>query len=355
MSIYTKRKFSPCEFITEYSSEVWEKLKKVDLSAANAQMIRYDETSITQELIYLFQKLTKSSNFHLFENKIEQTSGADLELRIVSKSTKYGYHAFIQSKRVYGKSKSYDALNSKHGREQMERLIKYVKKESNGAIPLYLFYNYHSDSSYNESPQDYGLTVTPAAGILEKFGQSPKHKIEPWTSPLNFKELHIDHSNFCIPFYSLFCQKSLATSVYDLRFPFNIPLLFLKSPIIQSELREVKLIDLLDKGGDLEGIQKTILNKNFGVVDSTYFKQELNDYGIELKLDHNVESSRKTLSQFNNGEKSNWLKGYGRIEDHEPNEQPQNFNEPEIEEDENNLPNKEYTLKARYKIVLIIE
>lgn len=344
MSIYTNRKFTPCDFITEYSGEVWEKLKKVNISAGNPQMMKYDETSITQELIYLFQKFTHSSKFHLYENRIERTSGADIELRIISNRTNLGYHAYIQSKRVYSPNQDYRALNSAHGRTQVDRLINYVNTTTPGAVPLYLFYNYHNDTNCNRNPNDFGLTIAPAAGIKSKFGTLTGTNLTGWNNVPNFELFHLSNPRFCKPFYSLFCPGILKSQFYGIPFPMSLPFYFLNSLDITDVMRDFRLSQLFDDV-NLREITEAITKRDYGVVDSTNLKKELIKNGVKLSIDTNLDKSLDGIIKFGIGDESQWLKGYSKIGKEGLNSEFETKDE--FEED--------FEPKARYKMVLIID
>lgn len=344
MSIYRNTRFTPCDFISEYSEDVWDRLRTVQATAGTQQQIRYDETTVTQEMVYLFNRLTTGGNVHLFERDDERNSGADLDLRIVSNSSNYGFHAYIQSKRVYNPNQTYDALFREHGRVQLDRLINYQIQNNTGALPLYLFYNYHSDRNCNRNPKDFGLTIAPAISIKNRFGRVNAGELVGWNDNPSFELFHITNQNFCRPFTTLFCPKLSLFPYMGLSFPFNIPFLIFEVIGLRGIFRDIRINDLLQLN-DFSVILKRIVDGNYGVVDSLMFKKELIEKGVPIKIPEVTDNLLDSLLKFNMETKSDWLKGYSRYGV---------FNKDLLE---SMYPEEEKidSFEARYKVVIVLD
>lgn len=344
MSIYRHSRFNPCDFITEYSEDVWDRLRTVQATAGTQQRIRYDETTVTQEMVYLFNRLTTGGRVHFFERNDEPVSGADLELRIVSNSTNFGFHAYIQSKRVYNPNQTYTALQNRHGQIQIDRLINHQAHNNIGALPMYLFYNYHPDAHCNRNPKDYGLTIAPANSIKNRFGIVNGGNLTGWTHIPSFELFHITNQNFCRPFSILFCPNLLRYPYLGLPFPFNIPSLIFDTQGILDVIREVRVNEILNTT-DITSVLTKLIEGNYGIVDSLMFKEELKERGVQIKISVPIENSIDSMIKSSSKSKSNWLEGFSKYETNNVQKTS------EIEEEQSS--NNEF--KAKYKIVFVLD
>lgn len=348
MSIYSRNTFTPCDFMKEYSKELWDKLRTVRSTANTVQQFKYDETTVTQDLIYLFHKLTHRQNIHFYERTDEPVSGADIELRIISNRTNFGFHMYIQSKRVYSPGQTYNALINGHGIQQVDRLINHVQANLPGVLPAYLFYNYHSNAQCNRRPEDFGITIAPAIDLKSRFGITNGGNLTGWTTPPSFELFHITNTDFCIPFYTLFCPGALNPISRRLKFPFSIPFWWFGYPDIFPIIGYYLERGIF--GPDWPRLMESFINGNNGIFYAKSFKEELKNQTIQIHDDEEVNQNILKEIRLKEGDKANWLKGFRKVTSKQDSvEDKSNF------EDSINPDKEEEIFKSKYKLIFIVD
>jgi len=170
--------------------DTWGRIKFVTRSK---QAITVSEVTITENLVYHIlqyialeesQVKQEKKAIIISESLNESANGNDLELYIQKEGKDEYIFVPMQAKRIkYGKKK-FDSLNDgnykeiRHkvkGKLQVELLLEYAKK--NEGIPMYLLYNYVSNSNLDES---YGCTVINAT-YIKNFIDEEKQKIPTFT------------------------------------------------------------------------------------------------------------------------------------------------------------------------------
>lgn len=135
------------------------------------------ETSITQDLVYQFYELGLQTKLpiELYESRNEKANGNDLEFFI---ETLNGYIAYPVQAKIINRYGKYDKFHykNKNGR-QLDALIEYAERI--GGIPLYMFYNFISNSEWHSR------RYAPQYKPIEFFGCS-------FTSGIYLKETFVD-------------------------------------------------------------------------------------------------------------------------------------------------------------------
>lgn len=272
---------TPCEFMKQYSEETWEKLKRVNTTVKGRPKLKYDEVTVTQDLIYYFEKYCAKHNrkIKIFERKDEAKSGADIEVQIISSTTNYGFQGLFQAKRTYGYGE-YSALAKPEGLSQLRRLILHHIRTGDPK-PFYLFYNYapgHLPHSYT----DFGLTFTKALTIYSKYTNqaipSRFHQWNPGDRPTFQRFLQDNIQN---PFHVLFCPNTDSGNtkrlISSLGFPFNLAFNSL-------DFENAKFLS--STSNNVASIEKSLIEQGT-VFETKEIKRELEQIGFKLKEPEN--------------------------------------------------------------------
>lgn len=177
-----------------FGIEIWNRL---GFAHHNSSKIKYNEVTITQELVYNLFKFIECKNMQkymvrIFESKNEKTNGADLVFSMVFKDGIIDIPVQAKVLTTFKKKKEkgiYNHLFHKEG-SQLKNLIEYGENKALGGS-LYLLYNYVIE---NNASGLNGITFckTKDVGTLNsKF----------------YSFLH-DDNKFAIPIYKLFSDPN---------------------------------------------------------------------------------------------------------------------------------------------------
>lgn len=193
-----------CKWLELYSYLTWHKIGFIRKN----QFLKITETSVTQDLVFQLYllSLTKALPIKLYESKLENTNGNDLEILL---ETPQGYVMFpAQAKIIYANHKYHSITHQVKGRYQIDLLMNYAKKIK--GIPLYLLYNTCLDNKIytqvsNVSVYDiesFGCSITSAQVIKQNFYR--KSYSGNWKIP-GFADLHC---SVAYPLSTLVCSFS---------------------------------------------------------------------------------------------------------------------------------------------------
>jgi len=178
-----------CSWLELYSYFTWHKIGFV----RKRQFLRITETSITQDLAFQLYLLSLSQTLpvKLYESKLENTNGNDLEIFI---ETPQGYVIFPTQAKIIHSNHKYSSIAHKvGGRYQIDLLLNYAKKIK--GIPLYLMYNTCLDSKMYKRVADisgyniesFGCSIASAKVVKQEFQVNSVQ--DKWKIP-NFADIH---------------------------------------------------------------------------------------------------------------------------------------------------------------------
>ncbi|MFT3845771.1 MAG: hypothetical protein QM725_12015 [Lacibacter sp.] len=142
-----------CDLFRAASLDTW---KRIGFSRTKPKL-KIHETTITQNLVYEFHLLKQyfPSIVRIYESKDESANGDDLEIAIRNNNTGHYIKFALQAKILYhnlpqrnanvmrlsdGRYKQFQHAVGNPKVNQVDLLLTYAR--NNGAIPLYLLYNY---------------------------------------------------------------------------------------------------------------------------------------------------------------------------------------------------------------------
>lgn len=200
-----------CNFLQLLAHDVWKRIE----FARTRKGLKIFETTITQNILYelrVYCELYPSIPIQMFESFDESRNGNDIEFLF---QTSEGFINFpVQSKIIY-KNDEYVSMDH---RNQLNDLIAYAN--SIGGIPLYLLYNYFSDTNFthnenlcgiNYSKEQFGCSLISAHYLRDNYAMKRirKNGNPKWRIP-GFTDLH---PSVAVPWFLIGCCRNNSTNV----------------------------------------------------------------------------------------------------------------------------------------------
>lgn len=171
------------------------------------------ETTVTQNFLHLLLNAGAYTNYRikLFEAQLERTNGNDIECFI---ETRQGFVFFpMQAKIIYNDLRYQRIDHEINSSQQINLLIDYSERKN--GYPLYLLYNYCSDSAINNEIRRteglacelFGISYVSAYYLRDNYSKARlnRKKQEAWVIP-TFQDLH---PRFAKPIHEILNQESI--------------------------------------------------------------------------------------------------------------------------------------------------